>query len=126
MDESRGEAERDERGNPGRGSQRGRKRAENPIAIVSARLSIRFDLKEWKGQDRNSHEEKQDRPWVNVHSMQGAANETTSRGRGFKARHLGSESGGENPVLRSPDNKKEEQASRPHRDSNHKCDARYI
>ena len=48
MDESCREAQRNKRGNPGRSSQRGRKRAENPIAIVSARLPIRFDLEERK------------------------------------------------------------------------------
>src|SRR4051812_31512726 len=126
MDESRGEAQRDERGSPRRSSEGGRKGAENPIAVVSAGLPIRFYLEEWKAQHRNSHEEEQYRPRMDVQSMERAANETAWRWRGFKARYLGSESGGEDPVLRSPDNKKQEQASRAQRDSNHECDARYI
>jgi hypothetical protein len=51
MNESCGEAQRDEGGRPGRSSERGRKRAKDSIAIVSAGLSVRFDFEEREKHD---------------------------------------------------------------------------
>src|SRR5260221_1621330 len=118
MDESGGKPESQKERYPRRSPQLGRDCAEDTVSVVSAVLSVRFDFKERQQNHRQGHQQNQNRPWPNIYIMKCATNQSTVVGS-FFVRRLGSKSGRENPMLRSPDDKKEKQTARPKRNSDH-------